>query len=98
MGGSTPGRAMNDRSALPLQWPSLPAWQTPGADGGVTLTAMLAELATFGAYAAIPLLILYFLARRRHLAFSRVWFLLLAFMVIGAIVHLLDGSALWSPS
>src|SRR6478752_3648604 len=54
-------------------------------------TSIFADLATFAAYAVIPLLILYFLLRRRHVHFSRVWFLLLAYLIVGGIAHVLTA-------
>src|SRR5262245_58112548 len=61
------------------------------------LTLIFADLATFAAYAVIPLLILYFLLRRRHVHFSRVWFLLLMYLIVGGTVHVLDACGNWEP-
>lgn len=67
------------------------AWTVPD------LMLVFADLATFAAYAVIPLLIVYFLLRRRHVHFSRVWFLLLVYLIIGATVHVLDACGGWGP-
>src|SRR5262245_65275891 len=61
------------------------------------LTLICADLATFAAYAVIPLLILYFLLRRRQVHFSRVWFLLLMYLIVGGAVHVLDACGNWEP-
>ena len=62
------------------------------------LTLIFANLATFAAYAVIPLLILYFLVRRRQVHFSRVWFLLLMYLTVGGAVHVLDACGNWGPA
>src|SRR5262245_15339313 len=77
--------------------PSLLAQRNPAAWTGIELALVFADLATFAAFAVIPLLILYFLLRRRHVYFSRVWFLLLAYLVVGATVHVLDACGGWAP-
>lgn len=69
-----------------------------GWEGGLALTLMLADLATFAAFIAIPLMILFYLARRRHFNFTRVWFLLLAFLVIGGTVHFMEAATFWWPA
>jgi two-component system sensor histidine kinase/response regulator len=58
---------------------------------GLELTLLFADLATFAAYAVIPLLIVYFLLRRRRVHFSRVWFLLVVYLIVGGAVHVLDA-------
>jgi PAS domain-containing protein len=55
------------------------------------LTSIFADLAIFAAYSVIPLLIVYFLLRRRHVHFSRVWFLLVVYLLVGGTVHVLDA-------
>jgi len=62
-----------------------------GAWKGLELTLLFADLATFAAYAVIPLLIVYFLLRRRRVHFSRVWFLLVVYLIVGGAVHVLDA-------
>src|SRR5262245_65616215 len=49
-------------------------WQTR------ELTSIFADLTIFAAYAVIPLLIVYFLLRRRRVHFSRLWFLLVVYL------------------
>jgi len=61
------------------------------------LTLIFADLATFAAFAVIPLMILYFLLRRRQVHFSRVWFLLLMYLIVGGAVHVLDACGNWEP-
>jgi two-component system, sensor histidine kinase and response regulator len=84
-------RPMDQGTLVLLAQPAATAWSAPD------LTLVFADLATFAAYAVIPLLILYFLLRRRHVHFSRVWFLLLVYLIIGALVHVLDAFGDWEP-
>lgn len=58
---------------------------------GLDLTLLFADLATVGAYAVVPIVILYSLARRKHVHFSRVWFLLVLYLMVGGTVHVLDA-------
>ena len=69
-----------------------------GWSNSLALTLMIADLAIFAAFVAIPLLILFYLARRRHFNFTRVWFLLLAFLVIGGAVHFMEAATFWWPA
>src|SRR5437773_1788708 len=78
-------------------WSRLVDWhlgllaQTPKVWHTRELTLVFAELATFAAYAVIPLLIVYFLVRRQRVHFSRVWFLLLLYLLVGGTVHVLSA-------
>jgi PAS domain S-box-containing protein len=69
-----------------------------GWSNSLALTLMIADLAIFAAFVAIPLLILFYLARRKHFNFTRVWFLLLAFLVIGGAVHFMEAATFWWPA
>ncbi|HEY2411152.1 MAG TPA: response regulator [Pirellulaceae bacterium] len=55
------------------------------------MISVFADLATFGAYAVIPLLIVYFLLRRRQVHFSRVWFLLVVYLLVGGAANVLNA-------
>jgi PAS domain S-box-containing protein len=68
-----------------------PLAQSGPSATGIESTLVFADLAMFAAYAVIPLVILYYLLRRRHVHFTRVWFLLLLFLIIGSGVHLLGA-------
>src|SRR5262245_61678079 len=71
--------------------------QSPFRGEPLELTLIFADLATFAAFAVIPLMILYFLLRRRQVHFSRVWFLLLMYLIVGGAVHVLDACGNWEP-
>src|SRR5262245_42199360 len=72
------------------------AQSAPRGVGPLESTLIFADLATFAAYAVIPLLILYFLLRRRHVHFSRVWFLLVVYLLVGGAVHVLSAFGEWT--
>ena len=65
------------------------------------LASVFADLAILLAYAVIPLLIVYFLLRRRRVHFSWVWFLLMVYLVLGGSLHALTAlgqpAANWVP-
>lgn len=93
----------------PLLLPAtlFPRWQllaqsAPRAWNALELTSIFADLATFAAYAVIPLLIVYFLLRRRRVHFSRVWFLLMVYLVVGGAMHVLsafgESTANWTTA
>jgi len=73
-------------------WQSGPAWTQ-----GMGLGLMLANLATALAYFAIPVLIIYFLIRRNHVRWSRLWFLFFIALVVGGLAHLLSAASFWWP-
>jgi two-component system sensor histidine kinase/response regulator len=56
------------------------------------------DLATWGAYTAIPLVLAYFLWRRRdNLPFPRIFCLFATFLFACGLVHLLEASMFWWP-
>ena len=83
---------------MPCASAPLLAQRTPIRGERIDLMLVFADLATFAAYAVIPVVIIYFLLRRRHVHFSRVWFLLLAYLTVGGAVHVLDACGEWGPA
>jgi PAS domain S-box-containing protein len=74
-------------------WQSGDSWTT-----GLGLTLVLANLATALAFFIIPLLILFFLVRRKHIRWSRIWFLFFVVLVVGGLVHLVAATSFWWPA
>src|SRR4051794_10197034 len=76
--------------------------QTPRVFNALEMTSIFAHLATFAAYAVIPLLIIYFFLRRRQVHFSRVWFLLVLYLIVGGAANLLfafgEPAANWATA
>lgn len=58
---------------------------------------IMSDLATFAAYMAIPIVLAYFVTRRRDLPFPRVFWLFAAFIFTCGTVHLIEAIIFWSP-
>lgn len=58
---------------------------------------VLADLAIFGAYAAIPVTIAYFVIKRRSVLFPGLYALFGAFIFSCGLGHLIDASLFWHP-
>ena len=56
-----------------------------------------ADVAIFGAYAAIPVVIAYFVRQRRDLHFTSLYFLFGAFIFACGFGHLLEATIFWVP-
>jgi|GEM_PF-6939558 len=67
-------------------WSSLHGW-----------VHILADLAIFGAYFAIPLVLIYFVLRRRDVPFLPVFWLFAAFILSCGIGHLVEATLFWQP-
>ncbi|CAN5313852.1 hypothetical protein BH09VER1_BH09VER1_36550 [soil metagenome] len=67
-------------------WTSLAGW-----------THIIADLAIFGAYAAIPLSITYFVWKRRDIQLPALWWLFAAFIFSCGFTHLVEASLFWHP-
>jgi signal transduction histidine kinase len=55
------------------------------------------DLAIFGAYAAIPVLLVYFVRRRADMPFLPIFWLFAAFILACGTVHLVEASLFWQP-
>lgn len=58
---------------------------------------VVSDLAIFGAYAAIPLVLIYFLVHRRDMVFPRVFWLFGLFIFACGTGHLIEASIFWNP-
>ncbi|MBX9653543.1 response regulator [bacterium] len=58
---------------------------------------ILSDLATWGAYTAIPIALVYFISRRRDIPFSGLFWLFGAFILACGTTHLLEAIIFWSP-
>ena len=68
------------------RWTPLHGWLHVGAD-----------LLVFGAYAAIPVALVYFIRRRTDVPFLPVFWLFAAFILACGFGHLIDASIFWEP-
>ncbi|MET0261869.1 MAG: PAS domain S-box protein, partial [Rariglobus sp.] len=60
-------------------------------------THILADVAIFGAYAAIPALILYFVLKRKDVQLPTLWWLFAAFIFSCGFGHLIEAVIFWHP-
>jgi PAS domain S-box-containing protein len=58
---------------------------------------IFSDLAIWGAYFAIPLLLFYFITRKRHIPFQPVLWLFIAFILSCGTTHLVDAMTFWFP-
>jgi PAS domain S-box-containing protein len=68
------------------QWTPLHGW-----------THIISDIAIWGAYAAIPVVLAYFVLRRRDLPFPPVFWLFAAFIFACGATHLIDAIIFWWP-
>ena len=78
----------------------LPRWLCGGFNTYVKTgwTYIAANLGIFGAYSAIPVLLLYFISKKPDMAFPRIFWLFAAFIFLCGISHLLDALLFWWPA
>ncbi|HEY1067713.1 MAG TPA: histidine kinase dimerization/phospho-acceptor domain-containing protein, partial [Pirellulales bacterium] len=60
-------------------------------------THIIADLAVFGAYTAIPIVLAYFISRRKDVPFPRVFWLFGAFILSCGFTHLIEAIIFWHP-
>ncbi|MEZ5966792.1 MAG: ATP-binding protein [Planctomycetota bacterium] len=87
---ATPGRLF-DVAGFP------PRWFCGDWDASLGWLHIASDVAIFGAYAAIPLVILHFLRRRRDVPFSNLFLLFGAFIFACGLTHLADAVIFWVP-
>jgi signal transduction histidine kinase/ActR/RegA family two-component response regulator len=74
-------------------------WQCGRWTAGVGWLHILSDASIFAAYAAIPVLLIYFVRRRRQATpFAPVCWLFAAFILCCGIGHLIDASLFWYPA
>src|SRR5262249_45725644 len=83
-----------DTTGFPARWDCGPAWRAEPYWGWLHI---LADLATFGAYTAIPMVLLYFLRKRPDLPLPRLWWLFATFIFACGTVHLVEACLFWWP-
>lgn len=106
VGGATPGSLtgigltgigdflgkLTDTEGFPPRWECGSAW-TPG-HGWLHI---LSDFAIFAAYAAIPVVLAYFILRRKDIPFPPVLWLFVAFIGLCGFGHLIEGTLFWWP-
>jgi PAS domain S-box-containing protein len=75
-----------------------PRWKCGNWDAGHGWLHILSDLAIFGAYTAIPLVIAYFVIRRKDdIPFPRIFWLFVAFIFACGTTHLIEAIIFWQP-
>jgi two-component system, chemotaxis family, sensor kinase Cph1 len=59
---------------------------------------IVSDLLVWGAYFAIPLIIVRYISRKTNIKFSRIYFLFAAFILACGATHFLDAVAFWYPA
>lgn len=77
----------------------LPRWLCGGFNQfvGTGWTYIAANLGIFGAYTTIPILLLYFINKKKEMVFPRIFWLFASFIFLCGISHLLDAMLFWTP-
>ena len=83
-----------DTQGFPPRWSCGAGWQEEPSLGWLHIAS---DLAIFGAYTAIPIVIAYFVLRRRDLPFPRVFWLFVVFIFACGTTHLISAIIFWKP-
>jgi len=79
---------------FPKRWECGPAWELEPAVGWMHI---ISDVVIFGAYTAIPLLLVFFVLRKKSAPFLPVFWLFAAFILACGFVHLIEASIFWYP-
>ncbi len=74
-----------------------PRWRCGTWDAGHGWLHILSDLAIFGAYTAIPLVIAFFALRRKDIPFPRIFWLFVVFIFACGTTHLIEAIIFWQP-
>lgn len=74
-----------------------PRWQCGEWAAGHGWLHVISDTAIFGAYAAIPIVLIYFVLRRNDIAFSRIFWLFGLFIFSCGAGHLIEATIFWHP-
>lgn len=83
-----------DPSGFPARWQCGSGWEDTPWLGWLHI---LSDLGVWGAYVAIPLVLVYFLMRRRDLPFGMIFLLFGAFILACGTTHLIEAIIFWWP-
>ena len=88
-------RNLFDTSGFPARWKCGSAWTDEPWVGWLHI---LSDLGVWSAYLAIPLVLLYFILRKKDLPFRRVFLLFGAFILACGTTHLMEAIIFWWPA
>lgn len=83
-----------DTEGFPARWSCGIAWSE---DPWLGYVHILADLLTWGAYTAIPLVLAYFVFKRRDVPLTGIFWLFCAFIFACGTVHLIEATIFWWP-
>src|SRR5215470_12552989 len=83
-----------DTSGFPPRWDCGDAWAQEPAVGWIHI---FSDLAVFAAYTAIPVMLLYFVFRKKTGAFLPIFWLFAVFILACGTVHLVEATIFWQP-
>ena len=90
--------AMFELLTLLLDATSFPApWAGERSTAPLEWTHIVSDLAIFGAYAAIPAALAYFVIRRRDIPFQGVFWLFAVFIFSCGFAHFIEATVFWHP-
>ncbi len=72
-------------------------WYCGNWDSGLGWLHIGSDLATWAAYTAIPLVLIYYIRKRRDFPFHRIFWLFAAFILACGSVHLVEAIIFWHP-
>ena len=82
-----------DTEGFPPRWECGDAWTALHG-----WTHIISDIATWGAYTAIPLVLMYFVLRRKDLPFPRLFWLFAVFILACGTSHLMEAAIFWWPA
>lgn len=83
-----------DATGFPARWQCGSGWQETPWLGWLHI---LSDLGVWGAYVAIPVVLVYFLLRRKDLPFRKIFLLFGAFILACGTTHLIEAIIFWYP-
>src|SRR3989442_16035548 len=81
-----------DTDGFPARWNCGSGWT-----GELGWMHILSDMAIFGAYAAIPVALVFFIRRRKDVPLLPIFWLFAVFILACGLGHLVDASIFWKP-
>lgn len=75
----------------------MPRWECGNWSPGHGWLHIISDVGTWGAYTAIPMVLAYFVLRRKDIVFPRIFWLFGCFILFCGMVHLVEATIFWWP-
>ena len=72
-------------------------WRCGNWTSGERWLPIISDVAIFGAYAAIPAILVFFIRRRKDIPFLPVFWLFAGFILFSGTGHLIEATSFWHP-